>query len=105
MNIMETVLVLGVIAIGTYVARAVPILMLAGRVLPVPVQLALRNVGPAVLSALIVVSISTSSSSPGIQVAEVVALVVAGIVARWRRNLIWATGAGLVALWIGLWLF
>jgi branched-subunit amino acid transport protein len=104
-SVIETVVVLGVIAVGTYLARAVPILLLAGRVLPVPVQLALRNVGPAVLSALIVVSISTSSAAPGIQAVEIVALVVAGVVARWRRNLIWATAAGLVALWIGLWLY
>jgi branched-subunit amino acid transport protein len=103
-SVIETALVLGVIALGTYLARALPILMLAGRVLPVPVQLALRNVGPAVMSALIVVSISTSSAAPGIQAVEIFALVVAGIVARWRRNLIWATAAGLIALWIGLWL-
>lgn len=104
MSIVEVVLILGVIAIGTYVARALPILMLAGRILPVPVQLALRNVGPAVMAALAVVSISTGLAAPGIQVAEVAALVVAGLVARWRRNLIWATAAGLVALWSGLWL-
>jgi branched-subunit amino acid transport protein len=104
MTAIETVVVLGVIALGTYLARALPILMLAGRVLPVPVQLALRNVGPAVMAALIVVSVSTSSAAPGIQGVEIVALVVAGIVARWRRNLIWATSAGLIALWIGLWL-
>jgi len=104
MSVMETVAILAVIAVGTYLARALPILMLAGRVLPLPVQLGLRNVGPAVLAALIVVSISTSSVSPGIQMVEVVALVVAGLVARWRRNLIWATAAGLLVLWIGLWL-
>jgi branched-subunit amino acid transport protein len=103
-SVIETALVLGVIALGTYVARALPILMLAGRVLPIPVQLALRNVGPAVMSALIVVSISTSSAAPGIQTVEIFAVVVAGIVARWRRNLIWATAAGLITLWIGLWL-
>jgi branched-subunit amino acid transport protein len=103
-SVIETVVVLGVIAVGTYLARALPILMLAGRVLPLPMQLALRNVGPAVMAALVVVSVSTSSAAPGIQVVEVVALVVAGIVARWRRNLIWATAAGLMALWIGIWL-
>jgi branched-subunit amino acid transport protein len=100
----ETIAILVVIAVGTYLARALPILMLAGRVLPLPVQLALRNVGPAVLAALIVVSISTSSVSPGIQVVEVVALIAAGVVAKWRRNLIWATAAGLIVLWLGLWL-
>jgi branched-subunit amino acid transport protein len=104
MTPIETAVVLGVIAVGTYVARALPILVLAGRVLPVPLQLALRNVGPAVMAALIVVSVSTGAAAPGIQVVEVVAIVVAGIVARWRRNLIWATSAGLMALWIGLWL-
>jgi branched-subunit amino acid transport protein len=100
----ETVVLLGVSAVGTYLARALPILMLAGRVLPIWIQLALRNVGPAVMAALVVVSISTSSAAPGIQAVEVAALVVAGLVARWRRNLILATVAGLLALWVGLWL-
>jgi len=92
-----------VIALGTYLLRAVPALLLADRELPVPVQRALRNVGPAVLAALVVVSVaSTADGGIEVEVAEVAALVAAGVVAWWRRNLIWSLLAGMAALWITL---
>lgn len=106
MSAVEVTLVLGLIALGTYAARALPILLLAGRVLPVPVQLALRNVAPAVFAALIVISVSSNSSPADATMGrwpEVVALIATGVVARWRRNLIWAMLAGLVTLWLALW--
>ena len=93
-----------VIAIGTYLLRAVPALVLADRELPPFVKMALKNVGPAVLAALVVVSVASTGTEGdiGVEVAEVAALVVAGVVAwRWR-NLIWSAGAGMVALWIAL---
>lgn len=92
------------IAIGTYLLRAVPALLLADRTLPPFVQMALKNVGPAVLAALVVVSVASTGPEGeiGIEVAEVAALVVAGAVAwRWR-NLIWSAAAGMAALWIAL---
>jgi branched-subunit amino acid transport protein len=92
------------VAVGTFVLRAGPALLLADRELPGPVRRALRNVGPAVLAALVVVSVAAggNGAAPGVEVAEVVALVVAGVVAWWRRNLIWSLGAGMAALWIVL---
>lgn len=93
-----------VIAVGTYLLRAGPALLLADRELPEAVRLALRNVGPAVLAALVVVSVATTGGDGGVEVEvpEVVALVVAGLVAwRWR-NLIWSGAAGMTALWVTL---
>lgn len=92
------------IAIGTYLLRAAPSLLLADRTLPPFVQMALRNVGPAVLAALVVVSVASTGADGeiGIEAAEVLALAVAGAVAwRWR-NLIWSAAAGMVALWVAL---
>lgn len=103
MNMSTAFVLTIVIALGTYLLRAVPALLLADRELPVPVQRALRNVGPAVLAALVVVSVaSTADGGIEVEVAEVAALVAAGVVAWWRRNLIWSLLAGMAALWITL---
>lgn len=93
-----------VIAAGTYLMRAGPALLLADRELPTVVQLALRNVGPAVLAALVAVTVAATGDGDGtgVELAEVVALAAAGAVAWWRRNLIWSAAAGMVALWIVL---
>ena len=92
------------IALGTYLLRAVPALLLADRELPPFVQMALKNVGPAVLAALVVVSVASTGAEGefGIEAAEVVALVVAGLVAWKWRNLIWSAAAGMTALWATL---
>lgn len=92
------------IAVGTYLLRAGPALLLADRELPPVVRRALRNVGPAVLAALVVVSVAATGDGEGIgiELAEVVAIVAAGVVAWWRRNLIWSLVAGMAALWIAL---
>ncbi len=91
-----------VLAVGllTYSARAVPILFLADRTLPTPVERALRYVGPAVLSALVVTLVANGEGGSGIDVAEWTALAVAAIVAAATRNLIAALVAGMGALWI-----
>ncbi|TVR28150.1 MAG: AzlD domain-containing protein [Ilumatobacter sp.] len=103
MNMSTAFVLTIVIALGTYLLRAVPALLLADRELPVPVQRALRNVGPAVLAALVVVSVaSTADGGIEVEVAEVAALVAAGVVAWWRRNLIWSLLAGMAALWVTL---
>jgi branched-subunit amino acid transport protein len=92
------------VAVGTYLLRAGPALLLADRDLPGPVRRALRNVGPAVLAALVVVSVAATGNGEGtgVEVAELAALVAAGGVAWWRRNLIWSFVAGMAALWIVL---
>jgi branched-subunit amino acid transport protein len=100
MNLGLAIAVTIIIAVGTYLLRAVPLLLLADRTLPVAVQRALRNVGPAVLAALVAVSVASSADGSGIELAEVGALVAAGVVAFWRRNLIWSLVAGMVTLWL-----
>lgn len=103
MSLGLAVAVTTIIAVGTYLLRAGPLLLLADRALPLVVQRALRNVGPAVLAALVAVSVAAGTSDgggPGVEVAEVGALVAAGAVAFWRRNLIWSLVAGMAALWI-----
>lgn len=100
MSIWTATAIVAVVAVGTYLMRAVPLLVLADRELPVVAERALRNVGPAVLSALVVVTVASSPDGVSIDPIEVSALVVAGLVAWWRKNLIWSLVAGMVALWI-----
>jgi branched-subunit amino acid transport protein len=92
--------VLVVVAAGTYTARGGLILLLAGRRLPISVERALRNVGPAVLAALTINLAVGGEGEVSVHVAEVGALVVATGVAVWRRNLLWTLAAGMGTLWI-----
>lgn len=87
-------------ALGTYFARSSLILLLADRALPASVERALQNVGPAVLAALTINLAVGSEGLGGVQFAEIAALVVAGVVAVWRRNLLWTFVAGMATLWI-----
>lgn len=98
---LAAVLVVGAL---TYSARAVPILFLADRTLPAPVMRALRYIGPAVLSALTVTLLAGGEGFSGVEVQEVVALVVAVIVTAITRNLIVSLVAGMGVLWILIWL-
>jgi branched-subunit amino acid transport protein len=94
-------LVLIVCAVGTYLFRGGVILLFADRTFPPVVERALQNVGPAVLAAL-TVNLAVSGGGSGVEVvpAEVAALFVAGVVAVWRKNLLWTLAAGMVALWV-----
>jgi branched-subunit amino acid transport protein len=85
----------------TYGMRAVVIVALADRTISPAVERALRSVGPAVLAAL-AVNLAAGGEGGGvdISVAEVAALVVAGGVAWWRRNVLIALSAGMVTLWV-----
>lgn len=93
-------LVLAVATLGTYFARSGLILLLADRELPVGVERALANVGPAVLAALTINLAIGSGGLGSIELAEASAVVVAAIVAAWRRNLIWTFVAGMTVLWV-----
>ncbi|MDJ0771784.1 MAG: AzlD domain-containing protein [Ilumatobacter sp.] len=88
------------VAVMTYVMRAIGILALAGRRLPLVVERALRNVGPAVLAALTVSLAAGGEGGPDLELAEAASLIVAGGVAWWRRNIIWTLLAGMVTLWV-----
>jgi len=98
---LAAVLTVGLI---TYSARAVPILFLADRPLPPPVERALRYVGPAVLSALVITLVAGGEGSSGIDGAEWIALTVAVVAAAVTRNLIVTLAAGMGALWLADWM-
>jgi branched-subunit amino acid transport protein len=93
-------LVLSVGAI-TYAMRAGLILALADREIPPLAARALRNVGPAVLSAL-VISLIAGPGQPhlGVTAAEAGGIVVTIGLAWWRRNLMLAVSGGMAAFWI-----
>lgn len=100
MSSTAALIVLACAALGTYLARSGLILLLADRALPATVERALQNVGPAVLAALTVNLAVGGNGLGGVTFAEVAALVVAGTVAVWRKNLIWTFVAGMVTLWV-----
>ena len=84
----------------TYAARSSLILLLADRALAPPIERALKNVGPAVLAAL-TVNLAVGSEGVGaVEFAEVATIVTAGIVAVWRKSLIWTFVAGMAVLWL-----
>lgn len=84
----------------TYVMRASVIVALAGRTIPLPVERALRNVGPAVLAALAINLAAGGEGGPHLELEVAAALVTAGVVAWWRRSVIWSLSAGMVVLWL-----
>lgn len=93
-------LVLAAAALGTYFARSSLILLLADRTLPVTIERALANVGPAVLAAL-TINLAVGSDGVGsVELAEAAAIVDAAAITVWRRNLILTFVAGMVTLWL-----
>jgi branched-subunit amino acid transport protein len=88
------------VAVGTYLTRAGLILVFADRTFPPSVERALRNVGPAVLAALVVSLAAGGSDSPDLPLPEILSLAAAGFVA-WRRwSLVWSLLAGMSVLWL-----
>lgn len=87
-------------AIGTYAFRAGLILLLADRTLPVVVEQALQNVGPAVLAALTVnlAVAGDSGASVDIDAIELASLGIAAIVGLRTKNLVFMLLAGMAAL-------
>ncbi len=100
MTTQAALLALAAAALGTYAARSGLILLLADRHLPVTVERALRNVGPAVLAALAINLAVGQDGIGSVEFAEVGSLVAAAGVALWRRNLIWTLVAAMVVIWI-----
>ena len=92
-------IVLGV-GVMTYTMRAIAIVGLADREIPQVAQRALKNVGPAVLAALTVNFAAGGDGGPSLEVAEAAALVAGGIVAAWRKSVLFTLIAGMVALWV-----
>jgi branched-subunit amino acid transport protein len=100
MSVWSSIVIVVGVGLMTYSMRAVVIVALADRTIPAPLVRALRNVGPAVLAALAVNLAAGGPGGPSLEVAEAVALVVAGLTAwRWR-NLIVTLLAGMGTLWL-----
>lgn len=95
-----------VLSIGavTYFSRAGLIVLLADRPLPSNLNRALRYVGPAVLSALCVNLLAGGEGVGGVELVEVIAVGVGIAVAATTRNLVASLAAGMISLWLLLWL-
>lgn len=100
MSTWSAVAIVAVIGLMTYSMRAVAIVTLADRAIPAWAERALRSVGPAVLAALTVNLAAGGEGGPGMEVAEMLSLAVAGGVALWRKNLLVSLSAGMVTLWV-----
>ena len=100
MSVWSSLVIVLAVAVMTYVMRAGVIVALADRSIPVPVERALRYVGPSVLAALAINLAAGGVDGPNLEIAEAAGLIVAGAVAVWRRNLIWALLAGMTTLWV-----
>lgn len=92
-----------VVGVGTYATRASFIILLADRTLPPLLQRAVRNVGPAVLSALVASLLvgeeGIAALTPSVELASLAA---ASLVAwRWK-NVIAGLAVGMAVLWLGI---
>ena len=100
MSVFAALLIVLLVGAITYAMRASVIVALAGRAIPLPVERALRNVGPAVLAALAVNLAAGGEGGPHLEVAEAAAMVIAGVTGWWKRNLLISLFAGMVTLWV-----
>ncbi len=94
---LSAVLVIGLI---TYLSRAGLILFLAGRELSSTVVRALQNVGPAVMSALVVSILAGDEGMDGLDLPELAAISLAVFVGWKTRNLILTLVVGMLTLWL-----
>lgn len=101
MNAWSALAVTAVVGVMTYGMRAVAIVGLAGRTIPLPLQRMLKSVGPAVLAALALnLAAGGEGSGPAISWPETLSLLVAGGTAWWTRNVIASLAAGMSVLWV-----
>ncbi len=101
MTLTSAILLLAGVSIATYLTRAGMILTLADRAMPEPIIRALRNVGPAVLAALVVTLVANPEEvNSGVELAEVAGLVAAVATAFKTRNLIPTLTLGLIVFWV-----
>lgn len=104
MTTWSAVAIVAIVGLMTYSMRAVVIVAMANRVIPPPLERALRSVGPAVLSALAVSLAVGGEGGPSLEPAQAAALVVACLAAWRTKNLIATLVAGMVTLWLLTWL-
>lgn len=96
----SALLIVVAVAATTYAMRAGVIVAIADRTLPAPVERALRNVGPAVLAALALNLAAGGGGAVALDPDVAAALIASGVVAWWRRSVIWALLAGMAVLWV-----
>jgi branched-subunit amino acid transport protein len=90
---------IAIVGIGTYVMRVVFIVALANKRIPDTVLVALRYVGPAVLTALIVALLTDAEGNVHLGLPEVAGFVAGGAVAYRTRNQVWTLVAGMTVFW------
>lgn len=100
MSTWAAVLIVAAVGVMTYSMRAVAIVALANRTIPTWAERGLRYVGPAVLAALAVNLAAGGEGGPSMDLAEALALLVAGGVAWWKKNLLVSLAAGMLTLWV-----
>ncbi len=93
-----------VVAVSTYLMRASLIVLLAGVTIPPSIERGLRYVGPATLAALAMNLAFGGEGGLHVRWIELVALVVAGLVTAWRRQLIVSMVAAMLTLWFLIWI-
>ena len=89
-----------VVAASTYLMRASLIVLLAGVTIPPSVERALRYVGPATLAALAMNLAFGGEDGLHVHWIELVALVVAGLMTLWRRQLVLSMVVAMITLWV-----
>ena len=90
-----------IVGVGTYLSRASFILVFANRPISPRLERAFRNVGPAVLAALVASLLVGDQGIRGLTVSpEVVALSGAVVVAWKTRNMTWTLVAGMTIVWV-----
>ena len=97
MSILAAILVTG---LGTYFSRAVFILAFANRRLPPTLVRALEYVAPSVLGALVMTLLLGPDGTTKVGTAELVALLVAALVAWKGRNAVVTLVAGMGVYWL-----
>ena len=100
MSTWAAVLIVAAVGVMTYSMRAVAIVALANRTIPPWAERGLRYVGPAVLAALAINLAAGGEGGPSMDVAEALALLVAGGVAWWKKNVLVSLAAGMLTLWV-----
>ena len=100
MSVVAGLALIIVVGIPTYLMRGGVILGLGDRSIPPLAERALRNVGPAVMAALVVNLVAGGEGGfDAVTVAEVAGIVVAVLVAIWKKNLVLTLVCGMATLW------
>ena len=102
---MNAYLVFLLAGVGTYAARSIFIVTVGDRPLPESVELALRNIGPAVLAALTASLLTSDGVGDYLtNLPEVAATVVAVGMSWFTKRYLLSFGSAMAVLWLLQWL-